>query len=84
MKIPYSKLNGGTVGETSVVNLKCDQAVIQSMWQEKGIYPAYHMSKAHWLTVVLDGSVDSNTVTWLLEMSYKLTRSKLKIKHKKP
>lgn len=45
-----------------------------SFREEKGIYPAYHMSKAHWLTVALDGTVDKDKIKFLMDMSYDLTR----------
>lgn len=32
------------------------------------------MSKAHWLTVVLDGTVKVDTVKFLVDMSYDLTK----------
>ena len=48
---------------------------------EKGIFPAYHMSKDKWISVALDGSVDDEQIKMLLDMSYELTA--LKIKRKK-
>ncbi|MFR3484536.1 MAG: MmcQ/YjbR family DNA-binding protein [Clostridia bacterium] len=38
------------------MNLKCDTRLIGSFRMEPGIYPAWHMNKAHWM-VALDGSV---------------------------
>lgn len=63
-----------------VVNLKCAPEVIESLvGVEKGIYPDYHMNKTHWLTVALS-ECDDNTLLWLLDISYDLTRSKIKRK----
>lgn len=63
-----------------VVNLKCAPEVIESLaGSETGIFPAYHMKKAHWLTVVLD-LCDAHTLAWLLSISYDLTKSKAKRK----
>jgi len=45
---------------------------------EEGIYPAYHMSKAHWVTVILDGTVAEDILKFLLEMSYDLTKGRKK------
>ena len=42
--------------------------------QENGIFPAYHMSKAHWLTVALDGTVKEDKLKFLTDMSYDLTK----------
>jgi predicted DNA-binding protein (MmcQ/YjbR family) len=67
-------------GYVDVVNVKCAQEIIDSMWQESGIFPAYHMNKNHWLTLALDGSADDDTVIWLVGMSYELTLHKKKKK----
>ena len=54
-----------------VVNLKCDP--LMNVVTEDGIFPAYHMSKTHWISVVLDGSVDEDKIKWLLNLSFELT-----------
>jgi predicted DNA-binding protein (MmcQ/YjbR family) len=36
------------------------------------------MSKVHWITVLLDGTVDDAQLKWLLEESYALTKPKNK------
>ena len=78
MEIPKVKLGAQADGNISVVNLKCDPRLIGSFRLEQGIYPAYHMSKAHWLTVVLDGTVASDKLKFLLEMSHDLTKGRKK------
>lgn len=74
MEIPKEKLGLGRGGEITVVNFKCDTRLIGSFREETGIYPAYHMSKVHWLTVALDGTVGEDKIKFLLDMSYDLTR----------
>ena len=74
MEIPKEKLGLADRGEISVVNFKCDTRLIGAFREEKGIYPAYHMSKAHWLTVALDGTADTEKIKFLLDMSYELTK----------
>lgn len=56
------------------LNLKCDPIMVGSLRNEAGIFPAYHMNKEHWLTVLLDGTVARETVCSLLHLSYDLTR----------
>ena len=41
-----------------------------------GILPAYHMNKAHWITVRLDGSVPDGEIEDLLLLSRELTARK--------
>ena len=62
MDIP--RKNQGPTGddEISVVNLKCDSRLIGSFRMEPGIFPGWHMNKAHWLTVALDGSADGEKI----------------------
>lgn len=74
MEIPKEKLGIAGEGNVSVVNVKCDTRLIGSFREETGIFPAYHMSKAHWLTVVLDGTVEADKIKFLIDISYDLTR----------
>jgi len=50
MTITEDKLTGRGNKEINVVNLKCPQEIIGSVVQENGVYPAYHMSKSHWIS----------------------------------
>ena len=73
MDIPRKNL--GLPGESgiSVVNLKCDTRIIGTFREEPGIFPGWHMNKAHWLSVALDGTVEDGKLKFLVEMSYRLT-----------
>ena len=74
MDIPKAKLGLEGEGVISVVNLKNDPIMIGSLRKESGIFPAYHMNKAYWITVVLDGTVEESKIKWLLDMSFDLTK----------
>lgn len=74
MDIPKKNLGLPGNGEISVVNLKCDTRLIGSFREETGIFPGWHMNKAHWLTVVLDGTVPEDKLKFLVDMSYELTK----------
>ena len=78
MNIPKTKLGIKEEGNIDIVNLKCAIEVMDSMWQEKGIFPAYHMNRNHWLSIALDGSVDDETIQFLLAISYDLTLPKMR------
>lgn len=73
MELPGEKL-GLSGGDVRVVNVKCDPRMIGSFRQEKGIFPGYHMNKAHWITVLLDGTVETDQLRFLVDMSYDLTK----------
>ena len=76
MNIPKSKLIPGTDGNIDVVNLKCDPILSSTLISENGVFPAYHMNKTHWITVILGDSTDAGMVKWLLGISYDLTKKK--------
>lgn len=78
MTITKDKLGLDSTESIDVVNLKCDP--LMNVTTEKGIFPAYHMSKTHWISVALDGSVQEDKVKWLLDLSYDLTNKKIKKK----
>ena len=78
MNIPRDRLVPGGEGRVDVVNLKNSPLMMGSLVQEAGIYPAYHMSRSSWISVVLDGTVPDDTLFALLDMSYQLTLSKKK------
>ena len=46
--------------------------------QESGVYPAYHMNKEHWISVILDESTDRELTEKLLDMSVNLTATVIK------
>ena len=74
MDIPKKNLGLSGEGEISVVNLKCDTRMIGSFREEPGIFPGWHMNKAHWLTVALDGTVENDKLLFLVDMSFELTK----------
>jgi predicted DNA-binding protein (MmcQ/YjbR family) len=80
MTITKDKLGFDSRENIDVVNLKCDQLLMGSVLNEQGIFPAYHMSKTHWISVALDGSAQEDKVKWLLDLSYDLTNKKIKKK----
>ena len=75
MTIPKSKLGIPDDSKIDIVNVKCAQEIIDSIWEEKGIYPAYHMNKKHWVTMVLDENTSDDTIKFLTNISYDLTKT---------
>lgn len=74
MEVPESKL--GLMGEriVDVVNVKCDPVLIGSLRMKKGFFPAYHMNKDKWISIILDGSVPEDEIKDLIDLSYQLTK----------
>ena len=59
-----------------VLATKCDSILRGGLLQEKGYYHAYHFNKENWITILLDGSVDKESVFMLLDMAYEKTSLK--------
>lgn len=53
------------------INLKCDpDRALELRVEFDGITPGYHMSKKHWNSVSLDGSVSDELIYELINHSY--------------
>ncbi len=60
------------------INIKCDsEKVFELRERYPAVKPGYHMSKKHWNTVVIDGSVEDGTLYKWIDDSYNLVVSKL-------
>ena len=76
MDIPRKNMGLPGEGEISVVNLKCDTRLIGSFREEPGIFPGWHMNKAHWVSVALEACVEDEKIKFLVDMSYELTKKR--------
>ena len=64
--------------EVDVVNLKLQPPLVTMMLEKEGAFPAYHMNRRHWISVVLGSSFPEGELLELLELSFRLTRKKRK------
>ncbi len=78
MSVPRAKLGLTGTGEARILNLKCGELVLGSLLGNPGYLPAYHMSKAQWVSVLLDGTASLPEIERLLELSYEQTRPKVR------
>ena len=74
MEVPYHTLKIEKDGLVDVINLKNIPELIGGLRKKKGILPAYHMNKEHWITVLLDGTVPKKDICELIDVSYELTK----------
>ena len=56
-----------------VVNLKLPTEMFGSFGAADGVYPAYHMNKLHWISVLLHDAPD-DVVRFLLNASFEATK----------
>ena len=74
MKVAGNKLGLNTNQPQDIINVKCDAYLISTLCQSKGYFPAYHMNKQAWLSILLDGTVAKEEIIKLIDLSYELTR----------
>lgn len=73
MPVAKSKLGLSGTEDVDVINLKCEPMFAEILRQQDGIFPAYHMNHTKWISILLDGSVDMDTILNQIDMSYQLT-----------
>ena len=80
MQVKYRQLgfSGGANSEEAVwaVNMKAVPDEIPSLIDKKSVFPAWHMNKKHWITVLLTAVTDFERLCTLTEQSYALVSSK--------
>lgn len=74
MKIPFKSLKIAQEGEVEIINLKNNPEKIKNIIDNKVYYPAYHMNKKHWLTIVLSNKTNLKEVYELIDESYNLVK----------
>ena len=67
-------------GAADVLNLKCDPIMTFSLIDHRKIFPAYHMNKGHWISVLLDSSITMEELIFLVDLSYRLVEQRNKPK----
>ena len=80
MKVSRRKFGLDSDEATDVVNLKLPTEMFGSFSAADGVYPAYHMNKLHWISVLLPDAPD-DIVQFLVNVSFEATQpSKKKTK----
>lgn len=74
MYIPFQKLGIDSEEKVHVVNLKAED--IPSLVDKKSIFPAWHMNKKYWITVLLTTVTDFEKLKTLTLRSYQLVIGK--------
>jgi predicted DNA-binding protein (MmcQ/YjbR family) len=79
MRVSRKKLGLESTDAADVVNLKMPLEMAGSFDRTDGVYPAYHMNKLHWISVILNDATD-DVVRFLTNASYEATKDKRKKK----
>lgn len=76
MNIPGNKLGLETEAEVDVLNVKADPELVGFLQMQPGMFPAYHMNKEHWISILLDDEADRKKIRGLIDGSFELTGEK--------
>ncbi len=74
--LPKNKFGIKSHEKADVLNLKCDPLFTFTIVDNIRIFPGYHMNKEHWISVLLDGSVELEELKMLVDMSFELVNRK--------
>ncbi len=77
MRVPRRKFGFESDEVIDVVNLKLPIEMHGSFGAAEGVYPAYHMNKLHWISVLLPDAPEE-IVEFLTNASFEATKSKRK------
>lgn len=74
MKVSRRKFGFDNDEVIDVANLKLPTEMFGSFGAADGVYPAYHMNKLHWISVLLPDAPD-DIVQFLVNVSFEATKS---------
>ena len=74
MRVSRRKFGFDSDEVIDVVNLKLPTEMYGSFGAADGVYPAYHMNKLHWISVLLPDAPDE-VVQFLVNVSFEATKS---------
>lgn len=75
MRLSRRKFGFDSEEMIDVVNMKLPMALVGCFGKADGIYPAYHMNKLHWISVLLPDTSD-DLVRFLIDVSFEETKTK--------
>ena len=75
MRISRRKFGQNSDEMIDVVNLKLPVEMFGSFGESDGVFPAYHMNKLHWISVLLPDARE-DVVQFLVNASFEATKSR--------
>lgn len=74
MYVSKRKLGIDSDEKVQILNVKLSPDFIALAVDYKGYFPAYHMNKKHWCTIILDDTLQFNEICYAVEQSYNLVK----------
>ena len=75
LRVSRRKFGFDTEEVIDVVNLKLPIEMFGSFGASDGVYPAYHMNKLHWISVLLPDAPD-DVAQFLVNVSFEATKAR--------
>lgn len=74
--VEYNKLNktSNIITKVKILNVKYPTDNISDIIDNQNIFPAYHMNKKHWISIVLDKNIKLEIIKELIDISYSLVK----------
>lgn len=73
MYVEQNKITAGE-GKVDVLDIKVNPDTRESLLDMEGIYPAYHLNKKNWISILLNESVTDEKIMQLVETSYRIVQ----------
>lgn len=74
LTVGKDKLGLNTTEPVEILDIRINRESLESLLKIKGMYPAYHMNKKSWITIILDGSVRTDEIFNMIKTSYALAK----------
>ena len=74
MSVKKDRFGFDTDEAVEVINLHARADEVQKLLKQSGIYPAYHMNKKYWISIILDDLLPVAEIYKLLDNSYELAK----------
>ena len=74
LSVQGSKIGLKTDNIVELIDLRATVEDVPKLISQPNFYPAYHMNKKHWFTIVLDGSVSIEEICKYIDTSYTLAK----------
>ena len=74
MDVPKKKLKLDGDGIAEILDIRFDPDQLAQKIDLKYFFPAYHMNKKHWITILLDGGVSPEEIFGYIDDSYRMAK----------
>lgn len=71
MNVPAYRLGMDGDAILDVINIHCPIDIVATILPDGTFAPGYHMNKASWTTIILDGRLDDGQIIPLIDESFK-------------